>query len=315
MQYRIGIDLGGTAIKAGVVDENNEVVFSHSQPTGEGFEQVVADMAKAAETVAAMAGLKVSDFPCVGVGTPSCINPNTGRLVFSNNTNWRDMPLREELEKHLPVPVYIGNDANCAIIGEAVAGAAKGCQSVIMLTLGTGVGGGVILGGKLFVGGDGMGAELGHAPVMHKGNMCTCGIPGCLEAYASVTALIQQAEEAMKAYPDSLLHARAAENGGKLNGRIIFDCAHANDSAALAVVDQYEEYLANGIGGLINIFRPEIFLIGGGLSAQGDYLLDPIREKVKKYVFAYDIIGAPPVVKATLCNAAGTIGAAYLDRM
>lgn len=315
MQYRIGIDLGGTAIKAGVVDENNQVVFSHTQPTGEGFEQVVADMAKAAETVAAMAGLKVTDFPCVGVGTPSCINPKTGRLVFSNNTNWRDMPLREELEKHLPVPVYIGNDANCAIIGEAVAGAAKDCQSVVMLTLGTGVGGGVILDGKLFVGGDGMGAELGHMPVIHQGEMCTCGIPGCLEAYASVTALIRQAEEKMKEYPDSLLHARAAENGGALNGRIIFDCAHENDPAALAVVDQYEEYLANGIGGLINIFRPKVFLIGGGLSAQGEYLLAPVREKVKKYTFAYDIIGVPPVVKATLGNAAGTIGAAYLDRM
>ena len=119
----------------------------------------------------------------------------------------------------------------------------------------------------------------------------------------------------MKDYPDSLLHVRAAENGGALNGRIIFDCAHENDPAALAVVDQYEEYLANGIGGLINIFRPEVFLIGGGLSAQGEYLLAPVREKVKKYAFAYDIIGVPPVVKATLGNAAGTIGAAYLDRM
>ena len=315
MQYRIGIDLGGTAITAGVVDENNQVVYSHMQPTGEGFEQVVADLAKAAETVAAMAGLTVRDFPCVGIGTPSCINANTGRLVFSNNTDWRDVPLREELEKHLPVPVYIGNDANCAIIGEAVAGAAKDRRSVVMLTLGTGVGGGVILDGKLFVGGDGMGAELGHTPVVHHGNMCTCGIPGCLEAYASVTALIAQAEEAMGRYPDSMLHEKAAENGGALNGRIIFDCAHANDPAALEVVDQYEEYLANGIGGLINIFRPEIFLIGGGLSAQDEYLLAPVREKVKKYVFAEDIIGTPPIVRATLGNAAGTIGAAYLDRM
>lgn len=315
MQYRIGIDLGGTAIKAGVVNEDNQVVFSHSCPTGDTFERVVADMAAAAETVAAMAGLKLTDFPCVGVGTPSCINPNTGRLVFSNNTNWRDMPLREELEKYLPVPVFIGNDANCAIVGEAVAGAAKDCRSAIMLTLGTGVGGGVILDGKLFIGGDGMGAELGHTPVIHNGAMCTCGIPGCLEAYASVSALIQQAEAAMSTCPDSLLHIRAKENDGRLNGRIIFDCAHENDPTALAVIDRYEEYLANGIGGLINVFRPEIFLIGGGLSAQGDYLLEPLREKMKKYVFAYDIIGMPPLVKAALGNAAGTIGAAYLDRM
>lgn len=315
MQYRIGIDLGGTAIKAGVVDADNRVAFSHSRPTGGTFEQVVADMAAAAETVAAMAGLTLADFPCVGVGTPSCINPNTGRLVFSNNTNWRDMPLREELEKHFPVPVFIGNDANCAIIGEAVAGAAKDCRSAVMLTLGTGVGGGVILNGKLFAGADGMGTELGHTPVIHNGTMCTCGIPGCLEAYASVTALIRQAQEAMDACPDSLLRTRAEENGGGLDGRIIFDCAHENDPTALAVIDRYEEYLANGIGGLINIFRPEVFLIGGGLSAQGEYLLAPLREKTKKYVFACDIIGMPPLVKAALGNAAGTIGAAYLDQM
>lgn len=315
MQYRIGIDLGGTAIKAGVVDENFQVVYTHSQPTGQGFEQVVADMASAAETVAAMAGLKVSDFPCVGVGTPSCINPNTGRLVFSNNTNWRNVPLREELEKHLPVPVYIGNDANCAIIGEAVAGAAKGRNSVVMLTLGTGVGGGVILNGKLFTGGNGMGAELGHTPLIHRGYPCTCGIDGCLESYASVTALIRQTREAMKAHPESSLHAYVAAHNGEVDGRTVFDCAQAGDATAAAVVDQYLEYLANGIGGLINIFRPEIVLIGGGLSAQGENILRPLNERVSRYTFAWDIIGAPPIVKATLGNAAGTIGAAWLDQM
>lgn len=315
MQYRIGIDLGGTAIKAGVVDENFQVVYTHSQPTGQGFEQVVADMASAAETVAAMAGLKVSDFPCVGVGTPSCINPNTGRLVFSNNTNWRNVPLREELEKHLPVPVYIGNDANCAIIGEAVAGAARGRNSVVMLTLGTGVGGGVILNGKLFTGGDGMGSELGHTPLIHRGYPCTCGIDGCLESYASVTALIRQTREAMKAHPESSLHTYVAAHNGEVNGRTVFDCAQAGDATAAAVVDQYLEYLANGIGGLINIFRPEIVLIGGGLSAQGENILRPLNERVSRYTFAWDIIGAPPIVKATLGNAAGTIGAAWLDQM
>lgn len=316
MAYRIGIDLGGTAIKAGVVDEDYHVVYQHSRPTGEGFQRVVADMAAAAEAVAAMAGLTVGAFPCVGVGTPSCINPNTGRLVFSNNTNWRDVPLREELEKHLPVPVYIGNDANCAIIGEALAGAARGRENILMLTLGTGVGGGLILGGKLFCGGDGMGAELGHTPLVSGGEPCTCGIDGCLEAYASVTALIRQTREAMDRTPDSLMHAYAREQeGGAVTGKTAFESAKQGDAAARAVVDRYIEYLANGIGGLVNVFRPEVVLIGGGLSAQGDYLLGPLNEKVKRYVFASDIIGAPPIVRATLGNAAGTIGAAYLDRM
>ncbi len=314
MNYRIGIDLGGTAIKAGLVDEQYHIIQSYSQPTGEGFSTVVANMAEAARRVADKAGLAITDFPCVGVGTPSCINPHTGRLVFSNNTNWRDVPLREELEKHLPVPVYIGNDANCAVIGEAIAGAAKGAKNVIMLTLGTGVGGGVILDGKLFCGADGMGTELGHTPIVSGGTYCTCGISGCLEAYASVTALIRQTKEAMEAAPDSAMHAYAAEEGA-VSGKTAFECAKKGDPAAKRVVEQYIGYLANGIGGLINVFRPEVVLLGGGLSAQDAALLKPVNEAVKKYVFAYDIIGAPPIIKAALGNAAGTIGAAYLDKM
>lgn len=314
MQYRLGIDLGGTAIKAGVVDESNRIVYRHTRPTGGSFEQIVADIAASANEVAGQAGLKVTDFPCIGVGTPSCINPKTGRLVFSNNTNWRDVPFREELEKHIPIPAYIGNDANCAIIGEAIAGAAAGCENVVMLTLGTGVGGGIILNGKLFCGADGMGAELGHTPLVAGGTPCTCGINGCLEAYASVTALIRQTKEAMEADPTSLLHAHAQKTG-HVSGRTAFDCAKQGDRTALAVVDRYMEYVANGIGGLINIFRPEIVLIGGGLSNEGDYLLKPLNEKVGKYVFSNDIIGAAPIRKATLGNDAGTIGAANLDRM
>lgn len=315
MQYRVGIDVGGTAIKAGVVDENYRVICSHTQPTNHDLDCMIEDLAVTVETVAAKAGLKVSDIHCVGVGVPSSVNPRTRRLVFANNTGWRDVALGDELEKRLSVPVYIGNDANCAVVGETLAGAARGKDSVVMLTLGTGVGGGIILGGKLFMGGDGMGVELGHTPLVHGGVPCTCGIDGCLEAYASVTALIRQTREAMEKHPESLLHAYVKEHNGEVNGRTVFDCAQQGDAAALAVVDQYEEYLAHGIGGLVTIFRPEIFLIGGGLSAQGDYLLRPLNEKLKRYAYSADSIGAAPVVKAELGNTAGTIGAAYLDRM
>ena len=315
MQYRIGIDLGGTAIKAGIVDENFQVICRHTQPSNHDFNGVIADLAATVETVAAMAGLRVSDFPCVGVGIPSSVNPKTKRLVFANNTGWRDMPLGEELEKKLSIPVYIGNDANCAVIGEALAGAARGRDNVVMLTLGTGVGGGILLNGRLFTGGDGMGVELGHTPLVHGGIRCTCGIEGCLEAYASVTALIQQTREAMQAHPESALHAYVAGHGGAVNGRTAFDCAQAGDPTAAAVVDQYLDYLANGIGGLVTTFRPEIFLLGGGLSAQGDNLVRPLTEKVPRYVYSSDLIGVPPIATATLGNAAGTIGAAYLDQM
>ena len=315
MNYRIGIDMGGTAIKAGVVDENFNIVCSHSLPTREGFENVCADMGKLAREVAAMVDRKIEDFPCVGIGTPSCINPKTGRLVFSNNTNWRDVPLREEVEKHIPVPVFIGNDANCAVIGESIAGGGRGYDNVVMITLGTGLGGGVIVNGKLFTGGDCMGAELGHAPLMHNGYPCTCGINGCLESYGSVTGLIRQTKEAMAAHPKSSMNAWAKEHDGRVSGRTAFECAKQGDETALAVVDQYEEYIANGLGGIVNVFRPDVLLIGGGISAEGDYLLNPIREKLKKYVFAYEIIGCPPVRIAELKNGAGTIGAAYLDKM
>lgn len=316
MHYRLAIDLGGTDIKAGVVDEQFQVIKSCVLPTRpeRPFEVVVADMALAAKGAAEAAGLCYDDFACVGVGVPSTINPHSGLLVFSNNTNWRNVPLREELARHIPLPVYIGNDANCAVIGEAIAGAAKGLKNVLMLTLGTGVGGGIIYEGRLFAGGDGMGAELGHLALVHEGEMCTCGVPGCLEAYASVTALIRQTERAMRGHPDSAMHGHLKEHG-KISGHTAFDCAKKGDAAALAVVDAYTTYIAGGIGSLCTVFRPEVVLIGGGISKQGDYLLNPIREKLPRYVHASDIIGCPPITVAALGNLAGTIGAAFLDSM
>jgi glucokinase len=272
-------------------------------------------MAQAAKDVADMCNLTFKDFPCVGVGVPSCINPHSGLLVFANNTNWRNAPLREELRKHIPIPVYIGNDANCAVVGEAMAGAARGKQDVLMITLGTGLGGGLISGGKLYLGADGMGMEPGHTVLVHDGIECTCGLKGCLESYGSVVALIRQAQEAMEQCPESGLHKAMTDNGGKLNGKLIFDCAISGDKTAQRVVDQFLEYVANGIGSLVNLFRPEVVLIGGGICNAGDYLMKPLNEKLPKYVFASDIIGCPPAIRATLGNAAGTIGAACLDCM
>lgn len=316
-QYRLAIDMGGTDIKTGVVDDQFRIIKRHVIPTGpeRPFEVVVADMAQAAKDVAAMCNLTFKDFPCVGVGVPSCINPHSGLLVFANNTNWRNAPLREELRKHIPIPVYIGNDANCAVVGEAMAGAARGKKNVLMITLGTGLGGGLILDGKLYLGADGMGMEPGHTVLVHNGVECTCGLKGCLESYGSVVALIRQAQEAMAQHPESCLHEDMAKNDGKLNGKVIFGCAIAGDETARQVVDQFLEYVANGIGSLVNLFRPEVILIGGGICDAGDYLMVPLNEKLPKYVFASDIIGCPPAIRATLGNAAGTIGAACLDCM
>lgn len=316
MNYRIGIDFGGTGIKSGVIDAENRLIGKASLPTGVGrpYEEIVADIARTAELAATDAGLAISDFPCLGIGSPGCVNPRNGEMVFLGNLNWHNAPLGQSLSALLGIPVFVGNDANCAIAGEVIAGAARGCKHALMLTLGTGVGGGVVLDSKLYLGGDGMGTEFGHTPFLFGGEPCTCGARGCFEAYASVTALIRQTKAAMAAHPESLMHASLAEHG-KVSGRTAFDCARKGDAAASSVVDTYIEYVACGIGGFINVFRPEIVLIGGGISNEGDFLIRPLNDKIKRYVFSHDIIGVPRIAAATLGNDAGIIGAAHLDQM
>ena len=257
MKVRLGIDLGGTSIKIGVVDEKYRIVYKQSIPTdadSKSFSEIVKNMALAAQAAAEAAGYDIKDFPCVGIGSPSYINPHTGLLVFFNNTNWRNVPLRQELQKYIPVPVFIGNDANCAVVGEALAGSAKGYDNVLMLTLGTGIGSGLIINGKLYCGADGMGAELGHTTFVYGGEACTCGRKGCYESYASVSALIRQTKDAMRSAPDSLMHGVSEEQGNKVTGRTAFDAAKMGDEAALRVVDRYIDYVASGISGFVNIY-------------------------------------------------------------
>ena len=313
---RIGVDVGGTFIKAGVVDESCAILHKVSVPTGgdAGYEDMVRKIAHAAELAAQAAGLAVKDCTSVGIGIPGLLNPKTGVVVLAPNLNWRDVPFLDTIQKILPVPVYVGNDANCAVVGETLAGAAKGCENVVMLTLGTGVGGGIVTDGRLFVGGKGLGAELGHMVLQMDGETCGCGLKGCIEAYCSVASLVKQTLRAMDADPDSLMHAYARE-AGMVDGRTAFECSKQGDRAAVTVVENYCRYLANAIGSLVIAFRPDVVLIGGGLSNQREYLMDKLNALLPRYVFASDVIGVPPVVRATLGNDAGTIGAAYLDRV
>ena len=314
---RLGVDVGGTFIKAGVVDEDYSILHKVSVPTGgdAGYQAVVKNIVHAAELAAQEAGLPVKDFASVGIGIPGLLNPRTGVVVLAPNLGgWRDVPFLEEIKKLLPVPVEVGNDANCAVVGETLAGAAKGCENVVMLTLGTGVGGGIITDGRLFVGGHGLGAELGHMVLKMDGETCGCGMHGCIEAYCSVTSLVKQTRRAMEADPASLMHAYAKE-AGLVDGRTAFECSKLGDKAALTVVENYCRYLSNAIGSLVTAFRPDVVLIGGGLSNQREYLMDKLNALLPGYVFASDVIGVPPILRATLGNDAGTIGAAYLDRM
>ncbi|MEG1073745.1 MAG: type I phosphomannose isomerase catalytic subunit [Ruthenibacterium sp.] len=312
--YRIGIDLGGTNIKAGVVDENNHIIAKHSIPTRaeRPWQAVAADMADAVKAALQKANLTLADCTFVGVGCPGTVDAATGRVPYSNNLAWEDAALGETLEQALCLPVRVSNDANCAALGEFVAGAAADVSSAVLLTLGTGVGGGVVFDGKIFEGGPG-GAELGHTTLIAGGAPCTCGRNGCLEAYASATALVREARSAAAAHPESIMNAMCAGDLDKMNGRIPFDAARADDAAGKAVVAQYIEWLGEGIVNMVNIFRPEVVLISGGICGEGEYLTDPLNAFVRKYAFAGKHAPIPPVLRATLGNDAGILGAANLN--
>ncbi len=310
--YHIGIDLGGTNIAVGLVSEEGKIVKKTSVPAGaeRPFEEIFADMAACIRTLLAETGVAEEELASIGIGTPGAIDTKKGMLLFAGNFTYGKMVnYRELMAKHFSVPVYIGNDANVAALAEAKVGAAAGIDTAIMITLGTGVGGGIILGGEIFEGHLSAAGELGHIVLKYDGEACTCGRRGCWEAYASVTALIRQTKAAMAAHPESLMNRVAMD---KVNGRTAFDAAKEEDKVALEVVDAYTTYVAEGLADLINIFSPEIIVVGGGISKEGDYLLNPIRQKVQARVFGAGLLPERKIVAARLGNDAGIIGAALL---
>ncbi len=314
MNYYLGIDLGGTNIAVGVIDENYNFVSKHSTPTlaRRPFDVVVADMADASVKALEMAGLTIADIKHIGIGAPSPINPVSQNVMLAGNLGWKNADVIGEFKKHIDIPVFVANDADCAAYGEAIAGAAKNYNNVLMLTLGTGVGGGIILNKKIFLGGNGYGCEPGHVTLVTDGEPCACGRKGCLEAYASVTAFIRDTIRAMAADPCSIMHEMCEHDMRKVNGHTAFDAAKKGDKAGTKVVSNFIHYLASGISGFINLLRPEIVIIGGGVSNQGDYLLEPLRKEVYASVHALEEVPKTPIIKAELGNDAGIIGAAFL---
>lgn len=311
-KYKIGIDLGGTNIKAGILDADNNLISTASKATmaTRPWKEIAKDMAETAKSALEKEGIRVEECVSLGIGNPGIIDSKNGEIVFSNNISWSNIPLAEELKKYFDLPIHISNDANCAALGEMVAGSAKGRKNVVLLTLGTGVGGGVILDGKVFEGAPG-GAELGHATLIAGGVKCTCGRRGCIESYCSASALIHQADMALEKFPDSIM-AEMKKNEGGMNGKIPFDAAKKGDSVAEQVVHQYIEWLGEAITNYINIFRPEIILLSGGICGQGSFLTDPLNEFVKKNAFGGEKVEVPEVRIASLGNDAGIIGAANL---
>lgn len=307
--YYIGIDFGGTNIAAGIVDENFNIVHKDSTPTNAGrpWEEIIDDMVMISNRMMEHEGIDISEIKYIGIGIPGKIDRDSGVIIYSNNLNFNNVPIVERIQKQLDLPVYIENDANAAALGEAYSGATKDASDSIMITLGTGIGGGIIIGKKIYAGYNGSAAELGHTVIVVDGEMCSCGRPGCWEAYASATALIRQTKDAAKNNPDSIL-AQLARDG--VNGKTVFDAKEKGCPVAQQVFDNYIKYLGAGITDMINIFRPEILVIGGGISKQGDNLLIPLKKYIAENVYGGTV--DTEIRIAQLGNDAGIVGAAAL---
>lgn len=313
--YSIGIDLGGTNIAAGIVDEKGVLIAKDSIPTfaKRHYSEIIADMAAVAKSACEKANIDIKDIEGIGIGSPGTIDSKNGVIVYTNNINFDNVPMREELHKHINLPIYISNDANCAALGEtADSGAAKGFKNVVMITLGTGVGGGIIIDGKIYEGDYSAGAELGHTMLVVDGVPCTCGRNGCWESYSSATALIRETKEAIQKDKNTIMWDMIDHDYDKIGGRTAFDASRKGDRAAQEVVDYYIKYLSEGLIDMINIFRPEILLVGGGICNEGDYLFDPVRAYIKKFAYGGKRTPLPLIKKAGLGNDAGIIGAAML---
>lgn len=305
----LGVDLGGTNIAVGLVSDKGEILGQGSTPTNSPrhYSEIVRDMADTAKKVTEGAGYSMADVKAVGIGCPGSIDQKNGIVVYNNNLGMENVPMVQELQKYIPVPTNIENDANAAALGEYIV-SGEGCGSFVFITLGTGVGGGIILNGKIYRGFNGAGGEIGHITLVHNGYPCTCGKKGCWESYASVTALIRQTKEEMQANPGSLMNKLAIEKG-KVSGRTAFDAAKAGDRSAQKVVDAYCEYVADGIAGTINIFQPDKLVIGGGISREGEYLLNPIHKFMETNDYN-KYLPKTQIMIAKLFNEAGIIGAA-----
>lgn len=312
--YRLGIDLGGTNIVAGVVDENYNVKAKAETKTlaPRPAEEIADDMARVAFEAIKQAGITVDDICGFGIGTPGSVDAKTGTVIYANNLNFHNVPLAALLKERMGKDFFVANDADSAAYGEYIAGAGKGAKDFIMITLGTGVGGGIILDGKIRAGYNGAGGELGHTVIQMNGEACTCGRDGCFETYASATALIRQTKQAMIKNSSSIMWDICDNDMGRVSGRTAFDAMRKGDEAGKQVVDMYINYLSIGITNFINIFQPDVFCIGGGISREGDTIIKPLSRVVGSDNYARSIEKKTVIKAAKLGNDAGIIGAAYI---
>ena len=308
----IGIDIGGMSIKGAAVDSNGRVYEKFSMPfiKGEPGEETIRKLAETVKEYIAANGLE-NKIAGIGLGSPGTLDIKNGVVNYANNLGWENLHVADIFHEILPYPVRLTNDANAASLGEAKFGAGKSYDNIIMLTLGTGVGGGIIINGKLYEGNEGKGAELGHSVIVVDGEQCTCGRKGCLETYASATALIRETKKAMHANRRSLMW-KICPDIDLVGGKVPFEAAKKGDKVAIDVLDNYIKYLGEGILNFCNIFRPNVVVLSGGIANAGDYLFDRVNKYIADRNYGYKMTPEVKVVPAELGYDSGKIGAAAL---
>ncbi|MBQ9383346.1 MAG: ROK family protein [Ruminiclostridium sp.] len=312
--YNIGIDLGGTNIKVGVVDDSYNIIGRSNIKTDlpRPGEEIAESIVEGVHLACKEAGIGVKDVNSIGIGTPGVANRDTGIVLHSNNLGFNNFPLGKILGEKLGTHVYVENDANAAAFGEVVNGAGKGYKNVVVITLGTGVGGGIIIDGKIYTGFNFCGGEVGHTVIVYNGRQCSCGRKGCFEAYSSATALINFTREAMQNDKETKMWEIAGGSLNNVDGKTAFDGFRAGDKKAIEVVNDYIGFLGCGLTNMVNIFQPEILLIGGGICKEGTNLTDPLLKYISEECYCIDPNSSTKLGICKLGNDAGIIGAASL---
>ncbi|MCX7950694.1 MAG: ROK family glucokinase [Clostridiales bacterium] len=311
----IGIDLGGTNIAAGLVDETGKIVYSKSTPTlsARGYKDVIADINKLVKELIKESNVNREDVKAIGIGIPGLADKD-GNVIFCVNLGWENIPLRKMMEDELNIPVFIDNDATVAGLAEYEFGAMKGSKNGILLTLGTGIGGGIVLNGEVYSGAHGVGSEIGHMIIGENFYNCNCGKNGCFETFASSTAIIKYAQKLIKeGNTDTKILEKVNGDIEKINAKVIFDSAKEGDKVAKMAVDRLVKYLVIGIFNIVNFMDPEVIALGGGVSNAGEYLLNLVKEEFEKNKY-YKTLPAAKIVLAEYKNDAGIIGAAMLGK-
>ncbi len=317
MALYIGVDIGGTNTACGIVDDECNIIARSkvkTSPNAEGapkYENAISEIKRSVREACEAAGIQPSEAHSIGIGCPGICNSDLGVVEYASNLAFDNAPIKADMEAEFGIPAYLDNDANCAAFGEFVAGAAKGSRSAVVITLGTGVGSGIIIDGKIYHGANFAGGEIGHTVIVLDGMPCSCGRRGCFEAYSSATGLVRMTTQASELNPDSIM-TRLIRDEGKVSARTAFNAMKQGDPVGKAVTEQYIKYLACGIANVINTFQPDILCIGGGVCNEGDPLMIPLRKAVSEQVYSRNSSKNTEIEVCRLANEAGIIGAAML---